>query len=126
MASRRKAKLLRWSLFGIIGCINISVGVIWTSATVDGATPAQKRLNFAFENAQKSLFLIIDLSLNLLFLYLVRTRLIADGLTKYWKLYNFNAWIVVIATSMDVIPLGMLNHPNVYLYGPTMFSTPPN
>ncbi|KAK3357775.1 hypothetical protein B0T25DRAFT_517156 [Lasiosphaeria hispida] len=126
MASRRKARLLRWSLFGVIGCINISVGVIWTSATLPGATPAQKRLNFAYENVQKSLFLIIDLSLNLFFLYLVRFRLIADGLTKYWELYNFNAWIVVIATSMDVIPLGMLNHPNVYLYVSYSSTSPPS
>ncbi|KAK4448924.1 hypothetical protein QBC34DRAFT_464104 [Podospora aff. communis PSN243] len=116
MTSRRRARLLRWSFVGVIGCINISVGYIWTSGTVDGATAAQKRLNFAYEHVQKAFFLIIDLGLNLFFLYLVRTRLIAEGLTKYWKLYNFNAWIVVIATSMDVIPLGMLNHPNPYLY----------
>ncbi|KAK0622486.1 hypothetical protein B0T14DRAFT_563934 [Immersiella caudata] len=116
MTSQTRVRLLRWSFFGVIACINISVGYILISAALDDATPAQKRLNFIFEHIQKSFFLVVDLGLNLFFLYLVRTRLIDFGLTKYWRLYNFNAWIVTIATSMDVIPLGMLSHSNPFLY----------
>ena len=107
--------MLRWGLFIVIGCINIAVAAIWPSAQMPGASPRLVTLNIIFEKAEKSFFLVVDLGLNLLFLYLVRFRLIADGLTKYWKLYNFNAAIVMLSTSMDVLLLGFLSLPDPYL-----------
>jgi hypothetical protein len=68
-----------------------------------------------FEKCEKTFFLIIDLALNMYFLYLVRYRLIADGLNKYWRLFNFNAGMVFISTSMDVLLLGFLSLPDPYL-----------
>jgi len=49
MTSHRKARLLRWSFFAVIACINISVGIIWISGT-NGGTPAQIRVNFVWEH----------------------------------------------------------------------------
>lgn len=80
-----------------------------------GATPEQVIFNHQFERAEKSFFLVLDLGLNLLFLYLVRFRLISYGLSKYWRLYNFNAGIVVVSTSMDILLLGFLSLPDPYL-----------
>ncbi|KAK3360508.1 hypothetical protein B0T25DRAFT_565392 [Lasiosphaeria hispida] len=116
MVDRHKARTLRWGLFSAIGCVNVAVGIIWTRAHLPSATPAQKHLNLTFERAEKSFFLVIDLGLNLFFLYLVRFRLIAEGLTKYWRLYNFNATMVGVSTSMDVLLLGFLSLTNSYLY----------
>lgn len=79
------------------------------------ATPYQIMVNHMFEKAEKSFFLIIDLALNLYFLYLVRFRLIADGLTKYWRLFKFNVGIVVVSSSMDILLLGFLSLPDPYL-----------
>lgn len=79
------------------------------------ATPSQVNLNHAFEKGEKSFFLLVDLGLNVYFLYLVRFRLIADGLSKYWRLFNFNVGMVVISTSMDILLLGFLSLPNTYL-----------
>jgi len=88
---------------------------------------SEDRLNYIFENAEKSFFLIVDLGLNLLFLYLVRTRLIAQGLTKYWRLFNYNAWMVAICTTTDITLLGLLSHHNHYLYAlpSTVHQSPP-
>jgi len=54
------------------------------------------------------------LGLNIYFLYLVRSRLIANGLTKYNALFQFNACMVVVSVLMDALLLGMLSLPNQY------------
>ncbi|KAK5659634.1 hypothetical protein OQA88_838 [Cercophora sp. LCS_1] len=116
MVPRQKAVVLRWALFVAIGAVNLAVAFIWIRAQMPGATQEQIDLNHAFEKAEKSFFLVVDLGLNLLFLYLVRFRLIAEGLSKYWRLYHFNAGIVLVSTSMDILLLGFLNLPHPYLY----------
>jgi hypothetical protein len=115
MVERRKGIMLRWGLFIAIGLVNLPVCVIWTMAQLPEATPFEVLLNIWFEKAEKAFFLILDLSLNLYFLYLVRSRLISDGLSKYWKLYHFNAGIVTLSTSMDILLLGFLSLPDPYL-----------
>ncbi|KAI5456073.1 hypothetical protein BGZ63DRAFT_436110 [Mariannaea sp. PMI_226] len=116
MINKRGAKRLKWSLVCIIGIINIAVCYIWVTAQMPSATPFQIAVNHVFERAEKCFFLIVDLGLNIYFLYLVRFRLIADGLSKYWRLFNFNVAMVVISTSMDAMLLGFLSLPNPYLY----------
>ena len=80
-----------------------------------GATAGQIYLNNAFEKAEKTFFLLTDLGLNLYFLYLVRFRLIALGLNKYWLLFKVNVAIVFLSTGMDALLLGMLSLPDPYL-----------
>jgi hypothetical protein len=58
----------------------------------------------------------VDLGLNLYFLHLVRSQLIQKGLTKYWRLFNFNACIVVLSIAMDLLLLGLLSLPNPFEY----------
>ncbi|KAF4342149.1 hypothetical protein FBEOM_3882 [Fusarium beomiforme] len=116
MTNRRRSRHLKWGLVISILCINAAVSYIFTVAHLDTATESQKYVNMIFEKFEKSFFLLVDLALNLYFLYLVRYRLIADGLNKYWRLFNFNAGIVFISTSMDVLLLGFLSLPNPYLY----------
>ncbi|KAH7025247.1 uncharacterized protein B0I36DRAFT_250853, partial [Microdochium trichocladiopsis] len=116
MTSRGRARRLKWGLVIVIGCIDIAVYYIWTTAHMPGATPSQIHLNLVFEKAEKSFFLVIDLGLNAYFLYLVRFGLIAHGLGKYWRLFNFNAGMVVVSTSIDILLLGFLSLPNPYLY----------
>ncbi|KAM0540957.1 hypothetical protein ACHAPJ_013442 [Fusarium lateritium] len=116
MTNRRRARHLKWGLLVVIGFVNVAVCYIFTVAHLDTATDSQKHVNMVFEKAEKSFFLIVDLALNLYFLYLVRYRLIADGLGKYWRLFNFNAGMVLISTSMDILLLGFLSLPDPYLY----------
>lgn len=116
MVERRRATQLKWGLFAAIACVNIAVACIWIPAQLPGATSFQIKLNYTFEYAEKTIFLVVDLGLNLLFLYLVRFELIANGLSKYWRLYNFNAGIVVLSTSMDAMLLGFLGLPDPYLH----------
>jgi hypothetical protein len=114
MVNKRKSRLLKWGLFILIGMINISVFCIWIMAHMPSASPSMIALNNIWERIEKSLFLVIDSGLNLYFLYLVRYRLIADGLVKYWRLFYFNAAIALVSLSMDALLLGMLSLPNPY------------
>ncbi|KAL4947988.1 hypothetical protein BDW69DRAFT_189682 [Aspergillus filifer] len=116
MVSKRKSHQLRWALFIAIGAINIAVAFIWIPAHLNSATPFRIRLNVIFEHVEKSFFLLVDLGLNLYFLYLVRYRLIAEGLSKYWTLYKFNVGFVVISTIMDGFLLGLLSLPDHFAY----------
>jgi hypothetical protein len=115
MINRRRAIHLKWGLFICIIPVNVAVCYIFTVAHLPTATDQQKYNNIVFEKSEKSFFLVIDLVLNLYFLYLVRYRLIADGLGKYWRLFNFNAGMVLVSTSMDLLLLGFLSLPDPYL-----------
>ncbi|KAL1957342.1 hypothetical protein VTO42DRAFT_6131 [Malbranchea cinnamomea] len=115
MIDRRKSLLLRWALFIIIFLINISVFCIWIPALMN-VNATFIRINYIWERVEKGLFLVVDFSLNLFFLYLVRSDLIAKGLTKYWSLFKFNCGAVVVSVSMDALLLGILNLPNPYDY----------
>ncbi|KAL4966949.1 uncharacterized protein BDV14DRAFT_198414 [Aspergillus stella-maris] len=116
MVSKRKSHQLRWTLFLAIGTINLAVAFIWIPAHLDSATPFRKRLNIIFEHVEKSFFLLVDLGLNFYFLYLVRYRLIAEGLSKYWTLYKFNVGFVGVSTVMDGFLLGLLSLPDQFAY----------
>lgn len=73
---------LKWSVFSIILAINISVFIIWIPAQLQ-ISITWVTINSIWDRIEKCIFLVIDASLNCLFIYLVRTRLIANGLTKY-------------------------------------------
>lgn len=72
------------------------------------------KLNKIWERVEKTLFLLTDLGLNFYFLHLVRSRLIAKGLTKYSRLFNMNAVLVLVSVAMDALLLGMLSLPNEF------------
>ena len=114
MVNKRKSQLLKWGLFFLISLINISVAYIWITAHIPGASAEIIAINAVWERIEKSFFLIIDSGLNLYFLYLVRYRLIQDGLSKYWRLFYYNAAILLVSLSMDILLLGMLSLPDSY------------
>ncbi|KAH6610506.1 hypothetical protein Trco_000526 [Trichoderma cornu-damae] len=116
LTNHRTARNLKLGLAIVIGCVNGAVFYIWTVAQLPTASRFQVVMNNWSEHIEKSFFLIVDLALNLYFLYLVRFRLIQDGLNKYWKLFNFNVGIVFLSTSMDILLLGFLSLPDHYLY----------
>jgi hypothetical protein len=113
MIDRKKARLIKIVLLVVIGLVNISVYCIWIPAHMNVGDHWVK-LNHIWERVEKSIFLVVDLGLNAYFLYLVRSQLIARGMTKYWRLYHFNAGIVVLSVLMDLLLLGLLSLPNPY------------
>jgi len=113
MMDQRKAVRLRWILFAVVSVVQISVFCIWIPALL-AVDHTWVDLNHVWERLEKSFFLLTDLILNIYFLYLVRSRLISQGLTKYWALFNFNSAAVLVSTCMDILLIGLQNLQNPY------------
>ncbi|KAI1493674.1 hypothetical protein F5X96DRAFT_620842 [Biscogniauxia mediterranea] len=115
MAVRSTATNLKWVAFVIIGLINISVFVIWIPANLE-ISETWIRINNIWDRVEKCIFLVLDASLNCYFVYLVRTRLIANGLTKYTNLFRFNLAMIFFSVCLDAILVGLMSLPNHILY----------
>ena len=101
MVVKKNATRLKWAVFFILALINISVFVIWIPARLQ-ISPRWIHINNIWDRCEKGIFLLIDLCLNLYFIYLVRNGLIANGLTKYIPLFRFNLAMIGVSMAMDV------------------------
>jgi hypothetical protein len=104
MPNNRITRKLRWGVAVFISLINVTVFCIWIPARLE-ISQRYIDINNVWDRIEKVLFAIVDLGLNLYFLYTVKSQLIACGLDKYKLLFNFNVGMVVISISMDVYTL---------------------
>jgi hypothetical protein len=104
MPNKIITRRLRWGVAVFIGLINVTVFCIWIPARLE-ISQRYIDINNVWDRIEKVLFAIVDLGLNLYFLYIVKSQLIACGLDKYKLLYNFNIGMVVISISMDASTL---------------------
>lgn len=106
---------MKLGLVVLVLAVNISVASFWNPGQWLDASPRAVQLMKTIERAEKVFFLILDLGLSLIFLYVVRFRLIALGLNKYWRLFYFNIAAICLSTIMDALFVGMLSLPSPYL-----------
>ncbi|KAF8918113.1 hypothetical protein CPB85DRAFT_1430726 [Mucidula mucida] len=111
----RKRALLKYSVAGLVTLISISTACIWI--------PAQLQINHTYirtdkwyDRFEKSIYLLLDVTLNILFIRLVKGRLVDHGLTKYNKVMKFNQHIIVISVGMDILLLGVTGLRNPFVY----------
>ncbi|KAG7152646.1 hypothetical protein HYQ46_011325 [Verticillium longisporum] len=109
------ATRLKWGVFLVLLAINISVFCVWIPARLQ-ISEGIIHANNIWDRIEKAIFLIIDLGLNLAFIYLVRSRLIAFGLTKYTVLFRFNLAMICISMSLDIMITGLMSLPNTFIY----------
>ncbi|KAI5459653.1 hypothetical protein BGZ63DRAFT_489590 [Mariannaea sp. PMI_226] len=110
-----QAAKLKWLVFGIILAVNISVFIIWIPARLQ-INPTWVRVNDIWDRCEKVIFAIVDGILNTYFIYLVRSRLIDNGLSKYIPLYRRNLVLVFISLSLDVILIGLMSLKSSLVY----------
>ncbi|KAK4228581.1 hypothetical protein QBC38DRAFT_351459, partial [Podospora fimiseda] len=121
---REFARRLKFGVGVSVGLISISVFCIWAPARLQ-ISQRWMDINRIWDRVEKALFLIIDAALNIYFMWLVRTKLIANGLTKYRLVYKFNIFMVCISIGLDVLIIGIMSldddtvymqvHPLTYL-----------
>ena len=99
--SRTTIRWLKWGVFVFLALINISVFIIWMPARLQ-ISPHWIHINDIWDRIEKALFAIVDVGLNVYFIYLVRSSLIAYGLKRYVPLYRFNLAMIPVSLSMDV------------------------
>ncbi|KAI0141914.1 hypothetical protein GGR57DRAFT_396445 [Xylariaceae sp. FL1272] len=120
----RTVKRLRWGTFAAILVLNISVYTIWLPARLQ-ISPLWIHINEVWDRIEKVFFLLIDAGLSSYFAYLVRTRLVANGMLKYNRLFRWNVIMILFSVSLDILLIGVISlghgfvyvqfHPLVYL-----------
>ncbi|KAI5460416.1 hypothetical protein BGZ63DRAFT_424924 [Mariannaea sp. PMI_226] len=115
MTSSQEATRLKWAVFGLLLLVNISVLVIWIPAQLQ-ISSYWVRINDVWDRCEKVIFCLVDLSLNLRFVYLVRTRLISHGLSKYTPLFHFNCVMIGFSISLDIVLIGLMSLPSKLVY----------
>ncbi|KAK0486155.1 hypothetical protein IW261DRAFT_1453938 [Armillaria novae-zelandiae] len=111
----RQRLFLKALVAGIVGCISIATGCIWIPAQLQ-ISERYIWLNHWWDRVEKSIYLLLDLSLNLLFIRMVKTRLVQHGLKKYDKVMRFNEYIIIVSIGMDVLLLGTTFLRNTFVY----------
>lgn len=101
MVDRRDANKIRWATAILLGLVNMSVFIIWIPAQLQ-ISDTFIHVNYIWDRIEKAIFLVVDASLHLYFIYLVRAKLIANGLTKYSPLFRFNLTMVAVSMALDV------------------------
>lgn len=96
-----KQRRLKLGLLIVIGIINVSVFIIWVPAR-RRVSPTWIHVNNIWDRIEKAIFAAIDLALNTYFMWLVRTKLVACGLTQYNLLYKYNIVMVSVSMTLDV------------------------
>ncbi|KAK4196579.1 hypothetical protein QBC40DRAFT_287040 [Triangularia verruculosa] len=96
------ARRLKLGVGLVVGLINISVFCIWVPARLQ-ISQTFITLNKHWGRTEKILFLIIACCLDVYFIYMVRTKLIANTLTKYELAYRFNLLMVFVSFLLDVL-----------------------
>ncbi|KAI1343720.1 hypothetical protein F5Y15DRAFT_175762 [Xylariaceae sp. FL0016] len=115
MMRQEKIRVVKWGVFVVISLINISVFCIWIPARLQ-ISEDYIHINNVWDRVEKAIFAIIDVGLNVYFIYLVRAKLISNGLTKYDRLFTFNLGMIVISLALDVILIGTMSLPNGIVY----------
>lgn len=98
---RRTIRQLKWGVFAALCAINIAVTCIWLPAQLQVSRTCTN-INIISDRIQKSLLCFIDAGLNYYFIYLVRSRLVANGLTEYNRLFRFNLFMIGVSITLDV------------------------
>ncbi|QPC67987.1 hypothetical protein HYE67_010218 [Fusarium culmorum] len=103
MVSKARATRLKWIVFVIILLVNISVFVIWMPARLQ-INDRWIRLNSIWDRCEKVIFAVVDGVLNGYFIYLVRSRLIENGLTNYLSFHPV-AYLLKLQIEMKMAEL---------------------
>ncbi|KAK0641764.1 hypothetical protein B0T16DRAFT_220489 [Cercophora newfieldiana] len=110
-----KSRRLKLSVALIMGLINVTVFIVWIPARLQ-ISEAWIKANNIWDRVEKCIFLIVDAALNLYFMRLVKSKLIANGLHKYKRVYRFNGLLVCVSIAIDITIIGIMSLPDDTLY----------
>lgn len=99
--NKHRVRNIKIGVFIIIALINISVFCIWIPARLQ-ISQRYVRINEIWDRTEKALFALVDGALNAYFIWVVRTKLINNGLVKYQPLFRYNVGMVCVSLLLDV------------------------
>jgi len=96
-----KARRLKLNVALIIGMINVSVFIVWIPARLQ-ISESWIKANNVWDRFENCIFMVVDVILNVFFMRLVKSKLVANGLHKYNRVYRFNGLLVCVSIIIDV------------------------
>lgn len=115
MVIRSNATKLKWLCFLILLAVNVSVFCIWVPARLQ-ISDEYVSINNIWDRCEKVIFALMDAILNFYFIYIVKKRLISNGLQKYTRLYQMNLFLVGVSIALDILLICMMSLPNSFVY----------
>ncbi|KAK3294399.1 uncharacterized protein B0H64DRAFT_418315 [Chaetomium fimeti] len=110
-----KERRLKLGLFLIIGLINVSVFCIWVPARLQ-ISPTWIHVNQIWDRIEKGIFAVVDMAMNIYFMWLVKSKLVSSGLTQYNLVYKYNLVMVCLSISLDILLIGLMSLPDDAVY----------
>ncbi|KAI3548117.1 hypothetical protein CSPX01_03284 [Colletotrichum filicis] len=109
---------MKFGLLAIVGVINISVTCIYVAGY--SINPEYfTHLHTIWDPIDKVVDLLIDISLNTVFLRIIQHEFVADGLQKYRLLFYCGVLFVLISLCMDILMIVMMTVQEPFLYAMT-------
>ncbi|POS82267.1 hypothetical protein EPUL_005119, partial [Erysiphe pulchra] len=104
----------------MVGVVHPSSFAFYFFAGIPGRLERSKKwedINKVWDYGEKIIYLVVDVCLNLLFMYIIQENLVRKGLVKYDRLLRFNKCIIGFSISMDCLIIGTmsLQNPDVYV-----------
>ncbi|KHJ30428.1 hypothetical protein EV44_g6400 [Erysiphe necator] len=115
LTSRRKARILKYSVATLITMVNISMYCTWVPGRLERSKKWEE-INKILDYGEKVIYLVVDACLNLLFMYIIQENLVRKGLVKYDRLLRFNKCIIGFSLSMDCLIIGTMSLQNSDVY----------
>ncbi|PBK73573.1 hypothetical protein ARMSODRAFT_1015115 [Armillaria solidipes] len=106
---------LKLVVIGVVSVVSISTSCIWIPAELQ-INSTYISLNKWWDKFEKSIYLLLDLALNILFIRMVKGRLVDHGLKKYDRVMRFNQRIIILSIGMDVLLMGATTLKNPFVY----------
>ncbi|KAK0476746.1 hypothetical protein IW261DRAFT_1637164 [Armillaria novae-zelandiae] len=103
---------LKLVVIGVVSVVSISTSCIWIPAELQ-INSSYMSLNRWWDKFEKSIYLLLDLALNILFIRMVKGRLVDHGLKKYDR---GHARIIIVSIGMDVLLMGATTLKNPFVY----------
>ncbi|KAH6632238.1 hypothetical protein F5144DRAFT_593039 [Chaetomium tenue] len=110
-----KERRLKLGLFIAIGFINVSVFCVWIPARLQ-ISPTIVHVNEIWDRIEKALFAAVDMAMNLYFMWLVKSKLVSNGLTQYNLIYKYNMVTVCLSMLLDGMLIGFMSLPDDAVY----------
>ncbi|KAG7044306.1 hypothetical protein JMJ77_0003769 [Colletotrichum scovillei] len=118
LIDKRRAKIMKIALLIIVGIMNVLVTCIYLTGYTAN-TKSFSNLHKIWDPIDKVVDLLIDISLNVVFLRIIQHELIANGLIKYRLLFYYGVVFVTISICMDVLMIVMTTVQEPFLYAMT-------
>ncbi|KAK0230078.1 hypothetical protein IW262DRAFT_1488527 [Armillaria fumosa] len=106
---------LKLVVIGVVSVVSISTSCIWIPAELQ-INSSYISLNKWWDKFEKTIYLLLDLALNILFIRMVKGRLVDHGLKKYDRVMRYNQRIIIISIGMDILLLSVTTLKNPFVY----------